>query len=330
VELDNESFDGAVDGSKPAFVMFYAEWCGHCKSFKPDYERVGEAFQGSDVVIAKVNADTHRELGERFNIEGFPTLKYFPKSFTKPEDYEGQRTTEGVIEFINSRAGTKVKVKGAAPSQVKVLTPDNFNSLVLDANNDALVEFYAPWCGHCKKLAPVYDVVGNAFVGEKNVVIGKVDCDAHKELCQSYGVSGYPTLKFFSRINKDGIAYDGGREAGDLLYYVNTAAGTHRLMNGFLSDKAGLVTELSALSNQFVDASTDERTQLLNRAMKLSEEHVTSSGKIYVRYMESVIERGTDFIKTEVERLQRMVDSKSMTAQKIDEFTIRLNILNTF
>jgi hypothetical protein len=54
----------------------------------PDYEIVGDAFAGSkDVVIAKVDADKHRELGSRFGVQGFPTLKYFPKGSTEPEEY---------------------------------------------------------------------------------------------------------------------------------------------------------------------------------------------------------------------------------------------------
>jgi protein disulfide-isomerase A6 len=61
--------------------------CGHCKRLAPAYEEVGAAFGGDDsVVIAKVDADADRTLGGRFGVKGFPTLKYFPKGSTDPEE----------------------------------------------------------------------------------------------------------------------------------------------------------------------------------------------------------------------------------------------------
>lgn len=61
--------------------------CGHCKQFTPVYEEIGDAFANvGDVVIAKVDADGERDLGSRFGITGFPTLKFFPKGSKEPEE----------------------------------------------------------------------------------------------------------------------------------------------------------------------------------------------------------------------------------------------------
>jgi len=79
LELTPDDFDKVVDGSKPAFVEFYAPWCGHCKNLAPEYELVGDAFSSKDAIIAKVDADQHRSLGERFDVHGFPTLNSFQR-----------------------------------------------------------------------------------------------------------------------------------------------------------------------------------------------------------------------------------------------------------
>ena len=74
-------------------------------------------------------------------------------------------------------------VLGASASAVKDLIPSNFDEVVLKSGKPALVEFFAPWCGHCKNLAPVYDELAANFesVADK-VTIAKVDADAELSL----------------------------------------------------------------------------------------------------------------------------------------------------
>lgn len=60
------------------------------------------------------------------------------------------------MDFLNQKAGTNARIK-EAPTAVTVLTDDNFDSIVKDSTKNVLVEFYAPWCGHCKSLAPIYE-----------------------------------------------------------------------------------------------------------------------------------------------------------------------------
>ena len=73
------------------------------------------------------------------------------------------------------------------------LNDDNFNHRVKDSQGVWIVEFYAPWCGHCKSLAPEYKKAAKALNGI--VGVGAVDCDVHKSLCGQFGVRGFPTIK---------------------------------------------------------------------------------------------------------------------------------------
>ncbi len=177
--LTPDNFDTVVDGSKAALVEFYAPWCGHCKHLEPEWDKVGEAFAGSkDVVIAKVDADAHGDLGSRFEVQGFPTIKYFPKGWRKGDEttpYEGGRTSDAIIEFVNKNSGAKPKKGKTVVSNVVDLSPSNFDQVVLDKSKDVLVEFYAPWCGHCKKLVPDYEKLSAVFKNDK--VLLKHTCE---------------------------------------------------------------------------------------------------------------------------------------------------------
>lgn len=92
---------------------------------------------------------------------------------------------------------------------VTQLTSVNFDRLVSESDSVYIVEFFAPWCGHCKSLAPEYKKAAKALKGV--VKVGAVDCDEHKDIAAKYGVSGFPTIKIFT--GKDSTAYNGERTA---------------------------------------------------------------------------------------------------------------------
>ncbi|KAK7707804.1 protein disulfide-isomerase precursor [Botryosphaeria dothidea] len=105
----------------------------------------------------------------------------------------------------------------ASASDVEELTKDTFGDFV-KGNELVLAEFFAPWCGHCKALAPEYEEAATQLK-EKNIKLAKVDCTAQTELCQEYGVEGYPTLKVFRGL--DSIApYAGQRKADAIVSYM--------------------------------------------------------------------------------------------------------------
>jgi protein disulfide-isomerase A6 len=173
-----------VDGSKHSLVEFFAPWCGHCKTLEPEYAVAGDTFLDTDdVLLASVDATENMELADRFGVTGYPTIKYFPKGSTEAEDYKGGRTADTIISWMNEKAGLNRKVK-KVPSAVVDLTDSNFEAVALSPSKAVMVEFYAPWCGHCKSLAPKYEKLANIFDGERDVVVAKLDATEYPELAQ--------------------------------------------------------------------------------------------------------------------------------------------------
>lgn len=83
----------------------------------------------------------------------------------------------------------------------------------------------APWCGHCKRLLPVWQQLAEKFVGDSSVKIAKVDCtlQENRDLCSEQEVNGFPTLFVYK--NGEKISeYNGSRSLEDLFEFVKTHA----------------------------------------------------------------------------------------------------------
>lgn len=149
LDLIPSNFDSVVlKSGKPALVEFFAPWCGHCKNLAPVYEELAQQFDSSKdkVVIGKVDADEHKDLGRRFGVQGFPTLKWFDGKSDKPEDYNEGRDLESLSKFVSEKIGIKPKAKKAAQSAVAMLNDQTFKQQI-GGDKDVLVAFTAPWCG---------------------------------------------------------------------------------------------------------------------------------------------------------------------------------------
>jgi protein disulfide-isomerase A6 len=110
-------------------------------------------------------------------------------------------------------------------SDVVELTDSNFASKVLKSDEPWLVEFYAPWCGHCKSLAPEWAKAAKELKGK--VKVGAVDATVHTSLASEYGIKGYPTIKFFPAGIKSSSSaqdYEGGRTASDIITWGSDKA----------------------------------------------------------------------------------------------------------
>jgi protein disulfide-isomerase A1 len=136
-------------------------------------------------------------------------------------------TTEELREWIKDGNEGKIKLerlsqpkpeKDAEPGQVAVVVGNTVQELVLDPSKDVLLEVYAPWCGHCQKLEPIYEELAKSFKDTESVRIAKLDGSSNEQ--DLYDVQGFPTILFFPANNKTPIVFSGARTLEGLRAFV--------------------------------------------------------------------------------------------------------------
>lgn len=103
---------------------------------------------------------------------------------------------------------------------MKVLVSSNFDEIAFNKDKDVLVEFYAPWCGHCKQLAPIYDQLGEKFRDSDTVVIAKMDATANE--LEHTKITSFPTLTLYTKGENKVIQYNGERTLEGLSKFLES------------------------------------------------------------------------------------------------------------
>lgn len=171
--------------------------------------------------------DYGKSLGvDADNLPGFvlqdlaATTKY-----VLPEKASAKAIEKFVTSALSGDIKPTVKSQAVPESQdgpVWMLTADGWNELFDDTSKDVFAEFYAPWCGHCQRLAPIWDTLGEKYKNS-NVVIAQMDAtenDLPTDL--PFRVQGFPTLKFRPAGSSEWVDYNGDRSLENLVEYVES------------------------------------------------------------------------------------------------------------
>ncbi|XP_031628357.1 thioredoxin domain-containing protein 5 [Contarinia nasturtii] len=229
-DLTDETFaDHVAVGNH--FIKFYAPWCGHCQRLEPGWNELANSLEyDPSVSISRIDCTQHRPICKDFDVKGYPTLLWIVDG-KKVEKYSGPRAVEDFKKYIEAKTASEKKVSDEQEAKVEEiavvqLTGNNFVHGI--KKGVTIVKFFAPWCGHCKRMASTWDELAGKFAGKEGAKIAKVDCtlEENKELCNEQGVDGFPTVFLY----KDGEKveeYNGSRSLEDLFEFVSKHAQIH-------------------------------------------------------------------------------------------------------
>lgn len=139
------------------------------------------------------------------------------------KEYSGDRTFDDLFRFVQGYANSSApdtKGKGIANSIDRVLdlSPESF--VTIRSEGPMFVKFFAPWCGHCKKLAPAWKQLARHM--QSKLTIAEVNCDEYGALCKTHNIQAYPTLLYFPAEGRS-IEYNGGRKIDQLKSFAENA-----------------------------------------------------------------------------------------------------------
>jgi len=161
--------------------------------------------------------------------EELPTLRLIKSPMAGMVKYrqDSEDLTEaGITSFVRDFQADRLQphlksepVPALQQGPVLQIVGKTFNSIVMDPSKDVLVNFYAPWCGHCKKLEPVYRDLAKKVEGISTLVIARIDATAND--VEGIDVEGFPTIKFWRAGNKEErLDYDADRDLESFITWL--------------------------------------------------------------------------------------------------------------
>ncbi|XP_074307901.1 protein disulfide isomerase-like 1-1 [Silene latifolia] len=195
-------------------------------ALKTKFYDIAYLLKGGNLSFLIGDVEPSKPLMQYFKLEESQAPLLFVQKSDDKKYLKANIEVDQVVAWFKKVLDGKVeqfKVSQPIPKEnnepVKVVVLDTLEDLVLNSGKEVLLEFYAPWCGHCKNLAPILDEVALSYDKDPNVLIAKYDATANDVPRETFKVQGFPTL-FFINGNKEVIEYSGGRKKEDFVNFI--------------------------------------------------------------------------------------------------------------
>lgn len=315
VEITKDNAKQLIGGPKPVFVKFYSPNCGHCRAMAEDFAEAATTF--TDVIFAGVDCTANNAVCDSHKVDGYPTLKLFLPGKTDGIEFSGTRSVDSFCDFIENYTQYKAK---RPPQVMHELNPLNFEKRITEEKCTFLT-FYAPWCGHCKRFLPQARIAAASLVGEPNISVSKVNCDQYHELCESYGVQGFPTIKLFKGSTAEPLKFEGHRTADAVIDFINKECGTEREVGGLLNERAGLIEAAAPVVEEFLTG---------DRAAAIEKMKAIPGAEFYVKVMDRYQQKGKEQVEKDMETMMGILTAKKSSWAALDGMKKRYNVFAQF
>lgn len=234
VEFNHDSAQRIFGGEiKSHLLLFLSKEAGDIEKYATPAKEVAKQHRGN-VLFVSINADEedHQRILEFFGMkkEEVPAMRLIrlEEDMAKYKPENNDLSVESITKFVQAYVDGKLKqhlLSQDLPEDwdktpVKTLVASNFDEIAFDKNKDVLVEFYAPWCGHCKQLVPIWEQLGEKLKDNAEVVIAKMDATANE--LEHTKITSFPTLKLYRKGDNEVVDYNGERTLEALYKYMSS------------------------------------------------------------------------------------------------------------
>lgn len=212
--------------SPNAKALLFINFSEDLDSYKSKYEQVAKEYKSKGISFLLGDLDASQGALQYFGVkeDQIPLIiiqtddgKKYLNPKVKPD-----QIASWIKDYSEGKVAAYVKSEPIPESNsepVKVIVADSIQDMVFNSGKNVFLEFYAPWCGHCQKLAPILDEVAISFENDPDVLIAKFDATANDMVGDSFNVKGYPTL-YFRSASGNIVPYDGNRTKEDMIDFI--------------------------------------------------------------------------------------------------------------
>ncbi|KAI8150188.1 thioredoxin-like protein [Fennellomyces sp. T-0311] len=253
------------------FVNHFSPFCPHCKRFAPTWQQLADEYESlENFHFAKVDCTLQSDLCNEHHVQHFPTLQLFVDGKAPADEYPvADRSWEKLTAFVEQQA--RDYDPNAVSEADDTLVPPNPDGVSIDLDGNGLeavkqsgqtwfIKYYAPWCGHCQNLAPAWEQMAKDL--RRQVNVGEVNCENHRDVCVNNGVHGFPTLKLYTAGAEH--EYHNDRSLVSLVSFATKMAGPTVINVNWGQLETRLFQEPVALVYLYAD-ERDAATRLLQQ-----------------------------------------------------------------